>query len=247
MNSKIVIVSVLSLSAFFSCNSDTKNGGFFEPVSCSIKKVTEIKKPILVSAKPVKPIVKVEDDETPAKVSSDGLLKILATNKKNKIYMGKKAIETNFDLSAQVLGFECVNEGENREYFLLTSDSFNGDREEVIQYTKAVHCKLVDSVLELIPMQTFADETQLCYDTTDVYSNCSIYDFEQNENEIFEKESAAKSSYLEYNAAEKSFLYKATFRNFLQEENEEEFVEEVGKFEYKNGAFYQVLEKQRKI
>jgi hypothetical protein len=153
-------------------------------------------------------------------------------------------IATNFNLDAEVVGFECINKN---EYFMLTNESFTGVREEVMNNRKALHCKLVGDTLELIPMQVFADRTQLNYDSVNVVAVKSIRDFFQNEDEFFEEDEESLTQYFQYNSADKSFLYKSTFRNKDNENNEEEFIEELGKFEYRDGAFYQVIEKQRKI
>jgi len=240
MNSKMLFLSVLSATALISCNSNEKDSKVnYEPVSCSVK---QIDVPVVASVKP-KTKAKIMEGQK----SSDGLLTVVRKEKKTKVFMGNKAIETNFDLSANIVAFERINQGPVPEYFLLTNNTFNGDREELMTYSRALHCKLVDSVLQIVPMQTYADETQQYYDTADVYSIYSINDFQQNEEDYFGEEEDAKSYYLEYNAAEKSFIYKETFRDFLEDESTEGFYEEVGKFQYKNGVFYQVKEKMRKI
>ena len=241
MNSKILFLAALATGSFYACNSDNKGGSFFDPVSCSIPKKIESKEIIVKNAAIAPTKVEVENVE---RISSDGLLKVVSQEKKKKVFLGKKALTTNFELLATVVSFEKVNDG---EYFLLTDESAEGAREEIINSKKAVHCKLVGDSLELIPMQIFADESQLAYDTADVYALQSINDFYQNEEEFFSEERDAASHYLFYNAREKSFLYKETYRDFNEDAQTQEYIEELGKFEYKNGKFYQVMGKQRKI
>lgn len=244
MNSKIIFLSAVSVLSLTACNSnenDSVNSAAFHPLFKKIKPTLTVN---IAEKEMVQPrILPLEEGQS----SSDGLLKVVKGGKKNKIVMGTKTIETNFDLSANVVAFERINKGPIPEYFLLTNNTFNGDKEEVMTYSRALHCRLVDSVLQIVPMQTFADEKQMNYDTTDVYSIYSIHDFMQNEGELFGEEEDAKSFYIEYNPFEKSFIYKETFRDFVDDESTEGFYEEVGKFEYKNGAFYQVKENLRKI
>lgn len=241
MNTKILIFAALTTGSFYACNSDKKEGSFFDPVSCSNQKKEEIKKSALPDVKPKSLQIQAEKAE---RISSDGLLKVVSQAKKKKVYLGKKALNSNFEISATVVSFEKVNDS---EYFLLTDESLEGSRAEIISSKKAVHCRLVGDSLELIPMQIFADESQLAYDSADVYALHSINDFYQNEEEFFSEESDAASHYLFYNAREKSFLYKETYRDFNEDAQTEEYIEEIGKFEYRDGKFYQVMGKQRKI
>ncbi len=245
MNAKYFLIALIATTA---CNSSDEENTDLEMHGCTVPKVeaplTLKENEVIMEDKVV--VLPVENEETSANTfSSDGKLKV--DKKSGKIFLGKKEIKNNIDLSSTVVNFQLVNSGDQPEYLILTDQSFTGDREEVLNYTRAYHCKLVDTTLELIPMQAMVSEEIGKYDTCEVYSVCSIKNFWENDNELLSEEEDVTSHYLNYNPQEKTFTYKETNREFLEENNEETFYEAIGKFEYRNGVFYQVKEEVKKI
>ncbi|MCX6181162.1 MAG: hypothetical protein NT150_04460 [Bacteroidetes bacterium] len=233
MKTQIALFALIALTA---CNSSENKEQKQEVFSCSAQSAV---KPEMAVVMP-RPVV-----EKKAKIqlySSDGKLKVEKNS--GKMFLGEMEIKRDFEFSAPVVNCQLVNDG---EYLVLTDDSFTGKGDEEMKFTKAYHCKLVDTTLQLIPMKTFADEAQSKYDSSASYSVAFLNNFWENEEDQYLDSEEAQSHYLNYNADEKSFLYKETNRDFVNEEEGFTYYEIVGKFEYRDGAFYQVKEKMRKI
>ncbi|MFM7023713.1 MAG: hypothetical protein ACKOXB_12125 [Flavobacteriales bacterium] len=228
-------IALLALIALTACNSDVKEEKQKqeeqEIFSCAIEQ-----------PKKVELLVVAEKKDKDQLASSDGKLKV--EKKSGKIYVGKKELRKDFAFTAPVVDLQKVNEG---EYLVLTDDSFTGKGDEGMKYTRAYHCKLVDDTLQLVPMKTFADEAQTKYDSSASYSVSFLNNFWENEAEQYVEGEEIESHYLTYNPDEKSFLYKETNRDFVSEDEGFKYYEIIGKFEYRDGAFYQVKEKMRKI
>jgi hypothetical protein len=237
MNSKNLIFALL---AFTACNSsDDKNDDRTMEdriFGCSVEQPAKAEMAV------VAPLPVVSKEKETLTISSDGKLKV--EKKSGKMFVGEKEIKKDFSFSAPVVNCLLVNEG---EYLVLTDDSFTGKGDEEMKYTKAYHCKLVDTTLQLIPMKVYADEAQSKYDSSASYSVSFLNNFWENEEDQYMDSEEAESHYLNYNPDEKSFLYKETNRDFVNEEEGFTYYEIKGKFEYRDGAFYQVKEKMRKI
>ena len=234
MKSQIALFALIAATA---CNSsDHKENQKQEVFSCSVQSAVKPEMAV-VTPRPV-----VEKSKAQLTYSSDGKLKMEKNS--GKIFLGEKEIKRDFDFSAPVVNCQLVNEG---EYLVLTDDSFTGKGDEEMKYTKAYHCKLVDTTLQLIPMKTFADEAQSKYDSSASYSISFLNNFWENEEDQYMDSEEAQSHYLNYNPDEKTFLYKETNRDFVNEDEGFTYYEIIGKFEYRDGAFYQVKEKIRKI
>ncbi len=237
MKTQIALFALIALTACNSKENKDDNRSLGDRVfGCSVENPKKAEMVV------VAPLPVVSKEKAQLTISSDGKLKV--EKKSGKMFVGEKEVKRDFEFSAPVVNCQLVNED---EYLVLTDDSFTGKGDEEMKFTKAYHCKLVDTTLQLIPMKVYADEAQSKYDSSASYSVSFLNNFWENEEDQYMDSEEAGSHYLNYNPDEKSFLYKETNRDFVNEEEGFTYYEIIGKFEYRDGAFYQVKEKMRKI